>query len=131
LTERLGNLQFTSNEWETSGRKRLKEVEKIIEGARYAIEEHKQLAKLDRELAKLGYDAAAHDELREQESELREIEEDFSNLKSAKEVSKQINGEIKNLEKRSRTARQRLHLWKRLRNRTIEFAESRSTDAEP
>jgi exonuclease SbcC len=98
LTERLGNLQFTSNEWETSGRKRLKEVEKIIETQKFAIEEHRQLAKIDKELAKLGYDAAAHDNLREQENDLRSIEDDFSNLKSAKEVSKQIESEIRNLE---------------------------------
>lgn len=98
LTERLGNLQFTSNEWETSGRKRLKEVEKIIETQKFAIEEHKQLAKIDKELAKLGYAAAAHDDLREQENDLRSIEEDFSNLKSAKEVSKQIESEIRNLQ---------------------------------
>lgn len=98
LTERLGNLQFTSNEWETSGKKRLKEVENILESEKYAIEEHKQLAKIDKELSKLGYDAAAHDELRDRENELRSIEEDFSNLKSAKEVSKQIEGEIRNLE---------------------------------
>ena len=98
LTERLGNLQFTSNEWETSGRKRLKEVEKIIASQKFAIEEHKQLAKIDKDLAKLGYDAAAHDDLRKQENDLRSIEEDFSNLKSAKEVSKQIESEIRNLE---------------------------------
>ncbi len=52
---------------------------------------------MDKELAKLGYDAAAHDELREKESELRGIEEEFSNLKSAREVSRQIDSEIDNL----------------------------------
>lgn len=98
LTERLGNLQFTSNEWETSGRKRLREVEKIIENQKFAVEEHKQLAKIDKELTKLGYDAASHDDLRQQENNLRSIEDDFSNLKSAREVSKQIDSEIRNLE---------------------------------
>jgi len=98
LTERLGTLQFAANEWETSGKKRLKEVEKILENEKYAVEDQKQLAKLDKELAKLGYDAASHDEMREKESELRGVEEDFSNLKSAREVSKQIDSEIKNLQ---------------------------------
>jgi exonuclease SbcC len=97
LTERLGTLQFAANEWETAGKKRLKEVEEILASENYAIEEHKQLAKIDKDLAKLGYDATTHDELRERENELRSIEEDFSNLKSAKEVSKQIESEIKNL----------------------------------
>lgn len=98
LTERLARLQFTSNEWETAGKKRLKEIENILESEKFAIEEHKQLARIDKELAKLGYDAAAHDDLREKENELRLIEEDFSNLKSAREVSKQIESEIKSLE---------------------------------
>lgn len=98
LTERLERLQFTSNEWETAGKKRLKEIENILESEKFAVEEHKHLARIDKELAKLGYDAAAHDDLREKENELRLIEEDFGNLKSAREVSRQIEGEIKNLE---------------------------------
>src|SRR6266498_762990 len=98
LTERLGTLQFSANEWETAGKKRLKEVEDILESENYAIDEHKQLARIDKELAKLGYDAATHDEMREKENELRSVEDDFSNLKSAKEVSKQIESEIKNLQ---------------------------------
>ena len=52
---------------------------------------------MDKELAKLGYDASQHDELREKESELRGIELEFSNLKSAREVSRQIDSEIDNL----------------------------------
>ena len=98
LTERLQLFQFAANEWETAGKKRLEEVEVLLETEEYAVEEHKRLAKIDKELAKLGYDAATHDEMREKENELRSVEEDFSNLKSAKEVSKQIESEIKNLQ---------------------------------
>ncbi len=98
LTERASILKTATGEWETTGRKRIKELEKLLENNKYAVEEQKKLAKLDKELAKLGYDAAAHDELREKENELRSIEEDFGNLKSAKEVSKQIEGEIQNLQ---------------------------------
>ncbi len=75
LTERLGTLQFSANEWETAGKKRLKEVEKLLESEKYAIDEQKQLARIDKELAKLGYDAATHDEMREKENELRSVEE--------------------------------------------------------
>jgi exonuclease SbcC len=98
LTERMDRLQALEKEWESTGKKRLKEVEKILSGEKYAAEEQKELAKLDKELAKLGYDASAHDEIREMESELRSVEEDHGNLKSAKEVSKQIENEINNLE---------------------------------
>ena len=98
LTERMERLQALAKGWETTGKKRLKEVEKLLENGRYAVDEQKQLAKLDKELAKLGYDASAHDEAREKERELREIENDYRQLDSAKSVSRQIEDEIKNIE---------------------------------
>jgi len=102
LTERLDRLQSLAKDWESTGRKRLKEVEKILENGKYAVDEQKQLAKLNKELAKLGYDASAHDKAREKENEQRSVDEEHSNLKSAKEVSKQIEGEIANLEEERR-----------------------------
>jgi len=98
LTERVERLQALAKDWETTGRKRLKEVEKLLEGGKFAKDEQKQLAKLDKELARLGYDASAHDETREKENELRSVEEEYGNLKSAKEVIKQIESEIAGLE---------------------------------
>ncbi len=102
LTERMERLQSLAKDWDSTGRKRLKEVEKVLESGKFAADEQKQLAKLDKELAKLGYDASAHDEAREKENDLRSVEEDYVSLKSAKEVSKQIESEIKNLEEESR-----------------------------
>ena len=98
LTERVERLEGLAKDWETTGKKRLKEVEKLLESGKYASDEQKQLAKLDKELAKLGYDASAHDKAREKENELRSVEEEYGSLKSAKEVSKQIESEIAGLE---------------------------------
>jgi exonuclease SbcC len=67
------------------------------------VDEQKQLAKLDKQLEKLGYDVAAHDDARETELELRAVEEEYANLKSAKEVSKQIESEIANLKAEIKT----------------------------
>jgi DNA repair protein SbcC/Rad50 len=97
LTERMETLQTLVETWESAGRKRLKEVKKALESGKYALEEQKQLAKIDKQLAKLGYDAAAHDQARQAEIQGRSVDEDFSNLKSAREVSKQIESEIANL----------------------------------
>jgi len=97
LTERMETLQSFAKDWEAIGSKRLKEIEKILDTGKYAIDEQKQLAKLDKELEKLGYDVSAHDSARETEIELRAVEEEHINLKSAKEVSKQIESEIVNL----------------------------------
>ncbi len=97
LTERIESLKSAEKEWEKSGKKRLAEVTKALEKESFAAEARKQLTKLDKELAKLGYDAAAHESARLAETNGRNTEEEFSSLKSAKEVSKQIESEIKNL----------------------------------
>jgi len=104
LTERIETLQNLSKEWDSMGRKRLSELIKLLENKKYAVDEQKQLTKLDKELAKLGYDTAAHDEARSKENSLRRAEDSFRELASAREVSKQIEDEIKNLneEKRKR-----------------------------
>jgi exonuclease SbcC len=101
LTERMDTLEALAKDWESTGKKRLKEVEKILESGKYAVDEQKRLAKLDKELAKLGYDTAAHDEARENERKLRDIENEYRQLESAKTVSKQIESEILNLEEES------------------------------
>jgi DNA repair protein SbcC/Rad50 len=96
-TERMKTLQAFAKDWELIGKRRLKEVKKILEAGKYAVDEQKQLAKLDKQLEKLGYDIPAHESAREAELELRAVEEEHINLKSAKEVIKQIESEIANL----------------------------------
>jgi exonuclease SbcC len=94
LTERIEILQSAEREWERSGKKRLAEVGKILNKESFAPEARKQLTKLDRELAKLGYDASAHDRKRREELELREIDEEYQSLERARAVMKQIESEI-------------------------------------
>ncbi|MBP6207871.1 MAG: SMC family ATPase [Anaerolineales bacterium] len=97
LTERIGTLKSVEKEWEKAGKKRLAEVNKALEKESYAADARKQLTKLDKELAKLGYDAAAHEAVKQAEAAGRSTEEEYSNLRSAREVSKQIESEIQNL----------------------------------
>jgi exonuclease SbcC len=126
LTERIETLRALAKEWEATGKKRLKEVEKLLENSKYAVDEQKQLARLDRELAKLGYDAAAHDEVRTREGELRSAEEEQNNLKLATEVSRQIESEIENLE----TERQNRHDETEQLQRELEAAARALSEAE-
>lgn len=97
LTMQLETVQKQNTEWEKTGAKRLKEIEEILESGKYASEAQKALKLLDKELAKLGYDVSAHETKRAEELELREIEDDYRRLDSAREVSKRIEGEIKEL----------------------------------
>ncbi len=98
LTERIDSLQSIARGWEKTGKKRLAVVTKELEKESYAAAARKQLNKLDKELAKLGYDALAHDQKRSEELELREIDEGYRKLDSARQVIRQIEGEIKNLD---------------------------------
>ena len=98
LTERLETCNPSRKNGRPTGKKRLKEVEKILESGKYAADEQKQLAKLDKELAKLGYDASAHDDAREKESRTAQRGGRIQQSEICKEVSKQIESEIANLE---------------------------------
>lgn len=98
LTLQLESIQAQGREWEQAGAKRLKEITKALGDGKYAGEAQKVLSKLDKELAKLGYDVAAHEAKRREESELRGGEEESRKLESARELSGRIENEIEELE---------------------------------
>jgi len=98
LAERVDSLQSLAKDWDKTGRKRLADVARLLQSGKYANETQKELAKLDKELAKLGYDASAHDAKRSEELDLRAIENEYHKLDSAKELSKRIENEINELE---------------------------------
>ncbi len=102
LRAQLESIKAQSAEWERTGAKRLKEVEEALESGRYASEAQQALKSLDRELAELGYDASAHDAKRREEMERRGFAEEFHQLDKARELTKQIEKEIENLEEERR-----------------------------
>ena len=97
LTERLESLHKHAKEWESTGEKRLAEIEENLEKENFAGEVRQQLKEVDKELAKLGYDAAAHDSTRKEEAEQRIAEEEYQNLEKARAALKPIEDEIGNL----------------------------------
>jgi len=98
LSERLESLQKQSLEWERSGAKRLEEISRFLEKEHFAAQAHKKLARLDKELATLGYDAAAHDAARRGELQARPAEAEYRALESARAALKPLEDEIANLQ---------------------------------
>jgi len=98
LTERIESLQSRAKEWEKTGKKRLLIVTKELEKASFAADSRRRLARLDKELARLGYEAVAHDKVRQEEIGRRGTESDFIDLERAREGIKQIQDEIQNAE---------------------------------
>ena len=97
LSQQLENLEAGAQVWKQQGAKRLKELARILEKGEYAAKARQGLAKVDKELSALGYDASAHDALRQSELGARGAEEQFRGLEAARSALKPIEDEIANL----------------------------------
>ena len=97
ITLQLESIRQQSKEWEKTGAKRLKEIEKLLESGKYANEAQKELKGLNSKLAKLGYQVAEHDAKRKEELELREIEDDHRRLERAQDANNRIEKELEEL----------------------------------
>ena len=97
LAERLESFQKQAGEWEQAGAQRLVEVMYLLEKEKFAVGARKKLAKVDKELALLGYDAAAHDAVRRAEVQARQAEAEYRGLEAARAALKPLEDEIANL----------------------------------
>ncbi len=98
LSERLAALQADVEKWADEGEKRLTELKKILEKEDFAKEARAQLADVNAELKKLGYDAAAHDAARRNEKEKRAAEDDFRTLENSRAALKPLEEELASLD---------------------------------
>ncbi len=131
LTEKINGIQSAEKEWDKFGKKRLAEVTKIVDKESFAAEARKQLSKLDKELAKLGYDTSAHEIARRTVTDGQIAEEEFNSLKSAHVVNRQIESEIANLgsEIASRKSQiENLDIEYQIANTALQSAEASSPD---
>ena len=97
LSERIESFAQQSGEWEQSGSRRLIEVSKLLEKEKFALAARKKLASVDKELAALGYEAAAHDAARRVEVQARPAENEYRALAAARAALKPLEDEIANL----------------------------------
>jgi exonuclease SbcC len=98
LTERLEAIHKQAKEWASGGGKRLVQLSKVLESGKFALEARKKLALKDKDLAALGYDAAAHDAARRAEVQARPAEAEFRGLAEARSALKPLDNEIANLQ---------------------------------
>jgi exonuclease SbcC len=98
LSERLEAAQAASAAWAKTGAKRLAAVEKLLEAGKFASDARRKLARVDKDLAALGYDAAAHDAARRTDVQARPAEAEYRSLESARSALKPIEDELENLQ---------------------------------
>jgi DNA repair protein SbcC/Rad50 len=126
---KLESINSQKNEWEKTGAKRLKEIEKVLENGKYAVDSQKELEKLNKEIAKLGYDISLHESKRKEEAELRAIEEDYLKLDKVKELSKRIEKEIKELEEERGKKKEEVDTNEKNYEKAVKALEKSEADA--
>ncbi len=106
--DQLKRAQAEIEAWRTDGQKRHAELQNCLSKENFASEARKELATIDGELKKLGYDAAAHEKLRSAEMAGRDWQEKVSLLERAKSALVPLEREIASLEKSIDTAESHL-----------------------
>jgi exonuclease SbcC len=98
LNARLESIQASQAEWDTNGAPRLAEVQARLTAEDFALEARARLAEIDAELKALGYDAAAHDALRQQVAAGQASEADSRSLEVARAALVPLERELGELE---------------------------------
>ena len=133
LTERQATLQNQVKEWDAKGARRIAKVTQMLAGEKYALVARKNLAKVDKELTALGYDAEAHEKARQNENEGRSAEADFRNIEVARGTLKPLDDEIANLRseiKKQEAEAERLSREQGEAAATLKAAENAAPDQE-
>ncbi len=91
-----------SAEWQIQTAPRLAELQQSLEQESYALEARRKLAEVDAELKKIGYDAAAHDRLRQAEQAGRASEAALNELTRASAALAPLDREIADLQEQRR-----------------------------
>lgn len=98
INDRLEIIQKLNADWESQDAPRMQVIQRALAEETFAPEARAHLAEIDAELKAIGYDAAAHDEVRKAEQEGRAAEERLRGLERARAALAPIEREINELE---------------------------------
>jgi len=93
-TSKIAQIVAAQQTWDKNGALRITEIQQALEELNFAKMARAELAKIDTDLKKIGYDAAAHDAARQAEIEGRAIDDDFRNLEKARATLEPLEREI-------------------------------------
>ena len=98
LSTQLDQINETGNRWETESAPQLVAINLQLSEENYAPEARQELKEIDAELKTIGYDAAAHDVIRQAEIDGRPSEQEMLDLEKAGAAIKPLEREISELE---------------------------------
>ncbi len=108
IDHQLEDLKRQRAEWAENGELRLTDVTTTLREETFSLEAREKLHQIDEELAALGYDLTAHENLRQTEAAGRKAEGDLRKLENARAALAPIEREIINLEKQLAESNQNL-----------------------
>lgn len=85
-------------EWRAKGLLRLNDITMMLNEEKFSEQARQTLAQIDAELKSIGYDAAAHDQAKKHEAELRRSEDEIRQLEKSKAALEPLQREIINLQ---------------------------------
>lgn len=91
-------LQAEMTNWKDGGAQRLAEIQRILEDEDFAHEARRALAEIDQEALNLGYDAAAHEALRQAEELGRRSEQALREVEAARATLEPLEQQMADLE---------------------------------
>ena len=94
---RLESIRQVSQVWESGFAPRLAELEVSLAAGNFAVDARAALAEIDAQLKQLGYDPAAHEQLRHAEQQSRPIDEQMRLLETARAALGPLEREIEGL----------------------------------
>lgn len=97
LSGRLEMLEAQHQEWETEGAPRLAEVDAVLQKETFAPEARSRLLEIQAELEEIGYDPAAHEDVRRSVAEGRDAEAKMRALEKAQAAIAPLDREISGL----------------------------------
>jgi DNA repair protein SbcC/Rad50 len=101
--DRFTQAQLVLESWRASGAQQLQEIERCLTQQDYALPAREELARVDAELARIGYDTGAHDAARRKEQEGRSAEEQLRQLETARAALGPLEREIESIQAQLKT----------------------------
>ncbi|HEX7433986.1 MAG TPA: SMC family ATPase [Anaerolineaceae bacterium] len=98
--DRLSQIHQLASQWQELGEPRLQELEKQLREANFALNARQKLAEVDAELKVIGYDAAAHEAVRQAELNGRASETELRSLDKAQAALAPLEREISDMQVR-------------------------------
>jgi exonuclease SbcC len=98
VDSQLEEIEKRRSTWESQSALRLVEIQTIMDKQAYAMAARQRLAEVDAELKEIGYDAAQHDTIRQQENAGRVFEQRMNALERARAALVPLEREIDDLQ---------------------------------